>query len=143
MNARANLCPCDSGLWYASCCAEFIQGKSAQTAEQMMRSRYSAYAFNDEKYLLETWHINTRPESLNLSQQQPLKWLGLKVLSHSVDADNPDEASVEFVARYKVNGKAEKIHELSHFLKQDGRWYYVDGDIRTPQHPEKKRSGKK
>jgi SEC-C motif-containing protein len=129
MNEKTDLCPCDSGQSYSLCCAPFLQGKWANTAEQLMRSRYTAYVISDETYLLETWHKNTRPQTLNLSQQQPLKWIGLKVLNHIIDVEYPDQARVEFVARYKVNGKAEKIHESSRFKKQDGRWFYVDGDF--------------
>ena len=131
MNVKPDLCPCDSGQKYISCCGEFLLGKPADTAEQLMRSRYTAYVLNDESYLLETWHKKTRPQTLNLSQQEPLKWIGLKVLSHTVDIDNPHAASVEFVARYRVNGKAEKIRELSRFLKEDGHWFYIDGDLRA------------
>ena len=94
-----------------------------------MRSRYSAYVLNDESYLLETWHKKTRPQTLDLSKQEPLKWIGLKVLSHTIDIDSPHAANVEFVARYRVNGKAEKIRELSRFLKEDGHWFYIDGDL--------------
>jgi SEC-C motif-containing protein len=129
MNEKIDPCPCGSGLEYNPCCGQFLQGKRANTAEQLMRSRYTAYVVNDETYLLKTWHKNTRPQTLNLSQQPPLKWMGLKVLNHIVDVEYPDQARVEFVARYKVNGKAEKIHELSRFKKQHGRWFYVDGDF--------------
>jgi SEC-C motif-containing protein len=130
MNEKTDLCPCGSGLEYNLCCGQFLQGKRANTAEQLMRSRYTAYVVNDETYLLETWLKNTRPQTLNFSRQQPQKWIGLKILNHAVDVDYPDEARVEFIARYKVNGKAGKIHELSRFKKQDGRWFYVDGDFR-------------
>ncbi len=90
-----------------------------------MRSRYSAFVRNDEAYLLASWHPDTRPTVLNLSEENPVKWIGLKVISHT----NEDEkATVEFIARFKINGKAEKIHELSRFVKEQGRWFYVDGD---------------
>jgi SEC-C motif-containing protein len=92
-----------------------------------MRSRYTAYALDDEKYLLATWHHSTRPQTLDLSQQNAIKWVGLKILGHSVDAKNPASARVEFVARYKLNGKAQKMHELSDFVFQEDRWFYVDG----------------
>jgi len=133
MKKKTEACPCGSGRIPASCCGQFIAGRLVDTAEQLMRSRYTAYVFGDEKYLLKSWHKKTRPEALNLDQQEPLKWIGLKVLNHTIDPGNPDKASVEFVARYKVNGKAEKIHEFSRFLKQDGRWYYVDGEIMSSQ----------
>jgi len=92
-----------------------------------MRSRYSAYVLGLSDYLLETWHPGTRPATL---QPEPpgLKWLGLEVRRHVVaDADH---ASVEFVARSKLGGRAHRLHELSRFVREDGRWYYVDGEDR-------------
>jgi len=99
-----------------------------------MRSRYTAYTLNDENYLLKTWHQSTRPQTLNLAQQNAIKWVGLKIINHSVDTNNPALASVEFVARYKENGKAHKMHELSDFVYENDRWFYVDGKhIGPPQ----------
>ncbi len=95
-----------------------------------MRSRYSAFVLGLEDYLLATWYSATRPGSLDLQEEPPLKWLGLDVKQHqSIDADH---ATVEFVARYKVNGRAHRLHEVSRFVREDGRWYYVDGTIDEP-----------
>ena len=93
-----------------------------------MRSRYTAYATNNEKYLLETWHRKTRPQTLNLGQQNSIKWISLKILNHAVDINNPDRANVEFIACYKLNGRAQKMHELSNFIREDSRWFYLDGN---------------
>lgn len=95
-----------------------------------MRSRYSAYVLRLEPYLLATWHHSTRPESLDLAGGMPVNWLGLEVKRHV--ALDPDHATVEFVARYKVGGRAHRIHELSRFVREKGRWYYVDGDVDQP-----------
>ncbi len=95
------------------------------TAEQLMRSRYTAFTQNNETYLLQSWHRNTRPQSLNLVDQKNIKWVSLKILGHET---KETVATVEFIARYKVSGKAEKIHELSRFIKEEGRWFYLDGD---------------
>ncbi len=93
-----------------------------------MRSRYSAYVLGDTAYLRATWHPCTRPESLDLASESPKpKWLGLDVKGHT--AIDPDHATVEFVARYKINGRAFRMHEVSRFLREDGRWLYVDGDV--------------
>ena len=89
-----------------------------------MRSRYSAYVLGLEEYLLNTWHPNTRPQYLNLSQDRT-QWLGLEVKRFEPDDDS---AIVEFVAKYKLNGKAEKLHETSRFKRIATRWFYVDGD---------------
>ena len=86
-----------------------------------MRSRYSAYVLGYIDYLLETWHPSTAPGELELGFT---KWTGLEVLHAQA---NLDAGVVEFVARYKVNGKAEKLHEVSRFVLENGRWLYIDG----------------
>lgn len=88
-----------------------------------MRSRYSAYVLGLSNYLLATWHPRTRPASLVL---EPGRWLGLSVRRHECTGDT---AVVEFVARYRVGGKGQRLHECSRFLREDGRWYYLDGDF--------------
>lgn len=91
-----------------------------------MRSRYAAYVLGLEPYLLATWHTSTRPAELKLDEDPP-RWLGLSIKRHEVqDANN---AIVEFVARYKIAGQAYRLHEISHFIREDGRWFYVGGDI--------------
>lgn len=88
-----------------------------------MRSRYTAYVLELEDYLLQTWHPDTRPAALNLSADSPTKWLGLQVKQAALTSETT--ATVEFVARYKINGKAERLHELSQFVRIEGRWYYL------------------
>jgi len=94
-----------------------------------MRSRYSAYANNLSDYLLATWAEETRPASLDLCTPPQPKWIGLTVLAH---AEQGNEATVEFIARYKVNGRAERMHETSRFVKRlqndAWRWFYLDGE---------------
>lgn len=90
-----------------------------------MRSRYSAYVLVLEPYLLSTWHASTRPTSLDLDDDRETRWLGLAVKRH--EAEN-DKALVEFVARYKIAGRAYRIHETSRFRREDGHWYYVDAE---------------
>lgn len=124
---KASDCPCGSGRAYASCCGRHVDGgEAAATAEALMRSRYTAYALGNEAHVLATWHASTRPASLGLAEQPGPKWIGLQVLRH----EQPDEAHavVEFIARYKVNGRAFKMQETSRFIKENGRWYYLDGD---------------
>lgn len=121
-------CPCGSGKPYAACCARHIEGNEpAPTAEALMRSRYTAYTLLKEDYLLATWHPSTRPPSLGLAQEVPTKWLGLEVKRH--EQQDADHAIVEFVARYKVNGRAHRLHEVSRFVRETGRWFYVDGVV--------------
>lgn len=92
-----------------------------------MRSRYAAYVLGLEPYLLATWHPSTRPAELKLDEDPPQRWLGLSIKRHEVQDEN--NAIVEFVARYKVGGRAYRLHENSRFVREDGRWFYVDGDI--------------
>ncbi len=88
-----------------------------------MRSRYSAYVVGLIDYLLATWHPSTAPGELELS---PVKWLGLEVRHAEATGD---AGVVEFVARCRVNGRAQRMHETSRFVRQDGRWSYIDGQV--------------
>lgn len=121
-------CPCGSGLALADCCGRYHEGQLAPDAESLMRSRYSAFVLGREDYLLATWHPSTRPAALELDATPRPQWLGLVVKAHA--PQDATHATVEFVARYKLNGRAFKLHETSRFEKMDGRWLYVDGDIR-------------
>lgn len=123
-------CDCGSPRSYADCCGRYHAGPLhllAPNAEALMRSRYSAYARNLAGYLLGTWHASTRPSVLE-PPPEGLRWLGLEVRRHSVQ--DADHATVEFVARSKLGGRAQRMHETSRFVREQGRWYYVDGDLR-------------
>ena len=128
MKAQPTLCPCGSTKPYAACCARYVEGNEpAPTAEALMRSRYTAYTLLREDYLLATWHPSTRPSSLELSEDVQTKWMGLEVKRH--EQQNADHVIVEFVARFKVNGRAHRLHEVSRFVQEEGLWFYVDGDV--------------
>jgi SEC-C motif-containing protein len=122
-------CPCESGQTYADCCAVWHNGlqKSAHapTPESLMRSRYSAYALGMIDYLLATWHPSTAPGELEL---QPVKWLGLEVRHAQTTGD---AGVVEFIARYRDNGRGMRLHEISRFVRESGRWTYIDGEQPT------------
>ena len=114
---------------YADCCGRFVDHLShapAPDAQHLMRSRYSAFVLTRADYLLTTWHSSTRPASLDFDAGA--KWLGLEVRDHKVTG--AATAEVEFVARYRVDGRAVRLHERSRFVREDGRWFYVDGDQR-------------
>ncbi|ATE59614.1 YchJ family protein [Thauera sinica] len=121
-------CPCGSGKPLAVCCQPVLAGtKPAASAEALMRSRYTAFALGDARWLLASWHASTRPADLDPGDEPRPKWIGLEIRCHrNVDADH---AEVEFVARCRVGGRARRLHETSRFVREDGRWYYVDGDI--------------
>lgn len=90
-----------------------------------MRSRYSAYVLCLDDYLLATWHPSSRPASLELSPDDGTKWLGLEVKRHQMI--DPIHATVEFVARFRIDGRGHRLHEISNFVCENGRWFYVDG----------------
>jgi SEC-C motif-containing protein len=91
-----------------------------------MRSRYAAFVLEDAPYLLATWHPSHRPPKLGF--EPGVKWLGLEVKEHrQIDATH---AEVEFVARSRHAGRAQRLHERSRFVCEDGRWYYLDGDLK-------------
>lgn len=120
-------CPCGGGKDYATCCGRLHAGTAASNAEALMRSRYSAYALELADYLLATWHPTTRPAQLDLREEgQAIKWIGLDVLRH--EARDADHATVEFVARCRIGGRARRMHEVSSFVREEGRWLYVAGD---------------
>ncbi|MFA5825070.1 MAG: YchJ family metal-binding protein [Gallionellaceae bacterium] len=128
MNKKIKLCPCGSANPYTTCCARYVEdNEPAPSAEALMRSRYTAYTLQREDYLLATWHSSTRPASLDLADDAATKWLGLEVKRH--EQQDADHAIVEFVARYKVNGRAHRLHEISRFVREEGRWFYVDGKL--------------
>jgi SEC-C motif-containing protein len=121
-------CPCGTNKKYADCCARYLDGAEIPpTAEALMRSRYTAYTLLREAYVLATWHASTRPQQLGLAEDVSSKWLGLEVKRHQQLDDA--HAIVEFVARYKVAGRAHRLHEVSRFVREDGRWFYVDGEV--------------
>jgi len=91
-----------------------------------MRSRYSAFVRDELGYLMATWHASTRPASL-APNEAGIRWLGLDVKKHT--QQDADHATVEFVARSKLGGRAHRLHETSRFVREDGRWFYLDGDF--------------
>lgn len=122
-------CHCGQALPYADCCGRYHQGALPSSAEQLMRSRYCAFVLRLEPYLLQTWASQTRPASLDLAADDGVKWLGLQVLACEAGAEGDDQGTVEFVARYKVGGRAYRLHETSRFSREDGAWRYVEGDL--------------
>lgn len=121
-------CPCGSGKAYGACCGPCHDGsRPAPDAEALMRSRYAAFVLGNAPYLLATWHASTRPGHLGLEEDPAPRWLGLQVKRHEIQG--PNQARVEFVARYKIGGRAHRLHETSRFSREDGLWYYVDGEM--------------
>jgi SEC-C motif-containing protein len=120
-------------LAFARCCGRYLadfEHTPAPDAEALMRSRYCAFVLQDADYLLATWHPSTRPQQLDFDTGT--RWLGLEVRGHRVI--DGTHAEVEFVARSRpagpgASGQAQRLHERSRFVHENGRWYYVDGDL--------------
>lgn len=120
-------CPCGSAQTYLECCGRFHAGPlylQAPDAATLMRSRYSAFVQDQLDYLRQTWHDSTRPAQLE-PNPPGTRWLGLEVRKHT--QSDPTHATVEFVARVRHNGTASRLHEISRFVCEEGRWYYLDG----------------
>ena len=130
---RTHTCPCDSQLNYDACCGrwhqQFLneQTLGAPSAEALMRSRYSAYVLDQLPYLLATWHPSTRPDSL-APNDVALRWLSLEIKDHQQRDES--HATVEFVARSKLAGRAHRMREVSQFMREHGAWFYLDGEQR-------------
>ncbi len=128
---HVDACPCGSGGFYADCCGRFIDGAELpRTAEELMRSRYSAYAQGETGYLVATWHPTTRPANLDLAE--PVTWLGLRIVAREAGGAEDATGAVEFVARYKIGGRAHRLHERSRFSRQGGRWVYIGAEPSPP-----------
>jgi SEC-C motif-containing protein len=122
-------CPCGLPAPYRDCCGRWHHGPlrlQAPDAQALMRSRYSAYVLDEIEYLLQTWHAATRPAEL-APNEPGTKWLGLEVRRH--DRQDAEHETVEFVARVRLHGRASRLHEVSRFVREDGRWLYVEGVV--------------
>jgi len=115
------LCPCGSQKTFANCCQPVIEKDNANTAETLMRSRYTAFVIRNAEYLIQTWHESTRPKDFQLGASQ---WLGLQIVSATDD-------EVCFEAAFYTGSKCMVLKENSRFLYEDEHWRYVDGDCKV------------
>jgi SEC-C motif-containing protein len=130
--AAPGSCPCGQldgkgrALSFFACCSRYLDHDTpAPDAMRLMRSRYSAFVLGRIGYLRTSWHPSTCPANLTL--EPDVKWLGLDVRQYRlIDADH---AEVEFVARSRVGGRGQRLHERSRFVREGGRWFYLDGDL--------------
>ena len=121
-------CPCDSGFPFAACCAPFLAGLGTPpTALATMRSRYSANALGHLEHLRDTWHPRTRPQ--RIAPDPDRRWIGLAIKGTTAGEAGDTEGTVEFVARFKIGGRGHRMHEISRFVFENGRWLYVDGEV--------------
>ena len=128
-------CPCGGARPYQTCCEPLLVGKvQAQTAEQLMRSRYTAFSKGDVDYLVATLHPSKRkPEDRDVltGTIDRHQWLGLHILDHSRGRRTDDVGDVEFVAYFSGPGPGQ-IHERSRFVKEEGQWFYWEGEHKEP-----------
>ncbi|WP_239453200.1 MULTISPECIES: YchJ family metal-binding protein [Microbacterium] len=120
-------CPCGSGDRFDGCCAPALRGTPAPTAEKLMRSRYAAFVVGDAHYLAETWHPGTRPEELTLDPAQ--RWTGLEISGVEAGGVDDSRGIVEFQASWREGAHRGVLRERSRFVRQGGRWWYLDGEI--------------
>lgn len=129
----ARSCPCGTGTPFAACCKPLHDGRgsgrvTAATAEQLMRSRYSAFAVGHVAYLLATWDPSTRPDELELPDE--LEWRRLEVLEATAGGEDDDRGTVGFVAHYWDPTLLERgeLRETSVFVRDGGQWFYVGAE---------------
>jgi len=126
-------CPCSPEKEFEQCCGPYLAGdQDAPTAEALMRSRYTAYVVKDYDYVIRTCQADNRPKQDEFTDQLDLKWHGLEVLRTEQGQADDDQGVVEFVARYEAAGATYNHHEVSKFVKEEGKWYYLDGDLLRP-----------
>ena len=123
-----NECHCESGRLFTDCCRPLLAGSSpALTAEALMRSRYTANVLKNTSYLLNTWHSTSRPPSID-PDTIPI-WCGLSVLAVKQGKQGDHRGMVEFRALYRSGTGLGVLHERSRFVFENGRWFYVDGEL--------------
>lgn len=126
--AADDRCPCRSGSTFGDCCGPLLaRSAEAPTAVQLMSSRYTAFAVGDADYLRATWHSSTRPLDLDLDDETT--WLALEIVSTERGGPFDRDGEVEFRASYRSDRERGVLHERSRFLRDSGRWFYVDGDV--------------
>lgn len=120
-------CLCGSGATYGGCCGPLHAGEAASTALALMRSRYTAFALGLPAYLSATWHPSTRPADLELDEDT--SWRRLQIVDTSAGRPADDEGTVWFRAAYRSSAGAGVLEERSRFVRHEGRWVYLDGDV--------------
>ena len=126
-----NTCLCGSNIAYGECCQPFLTAqKIPTTAEALMRSRYTAYALRDGAYLQATWDITKRPESIDFSRET-INWLRLEITETKKGGIKDSKGQVTFKAFYSQDNEEYVMNEISRFTKQGGRWFYLDGVIKS------------
>lgn len=131
------ICPCGSGVPYSECCEPIISGdRQAKTAEQLMRARYSGYVFAKMDFVFESTHPDHREGYDHAGTKEwaeTAEWLGLEIINTQKGGENDSVGEVEFIARFIENGNNRAHHEAGQFKREDGRWYFTDGEMVRPK----------
>ncbi len=129
------MCPCGTGKEYKKCCLPLLcEERKADTALELMRSRYTAFTKNANDYLLASWAGKTRPQKLD-SETTTMNWIGLEILETEMGSEEDTSGTVLFAARFIIADTLHTMREKSRFIKEKGVWYYLDG---TPESTSKK-----
>jgi SEC-C motif-containing protein len=130
---KTDVCPCGSGLAYMDCCQRFwATQQKPNTAEQLMRSRYTAFVLEKAQYLVDTHHPDFRsPDELKSLKKsfKGMAWQGLEIIHTELGQTNDATGIVEFKATFSCLGKQDVIHERSSFIKEQGQWFYTSGMV--------------
>lgn len=130
-------CPCGRGPSLSECCGPYLKGtRRPESAEDLMRSRYTAYVVQDVDYVLKTHSpktIDTVDREGAAAWSRDAEWMGLEILSTAGGGSEDEEGHVEFVARYLLDGELHTHHERSRFVREGGVWFYVDGEMIKPE----------
>lgn len=131
MTTTPKNCLCGSRLPYDACCALLHTGANrADTAEALMRSRFTAYAMHNAAYLLQSWDTGTRPDQIDFSKENS-EWTRLDIISCKKGQAKDTKGIVEFKAYFTQDGKEQVLNEVSRFVKKQGQWLYLDGKVKS------------
>lgn len=135
-------CLCGSQLVYENCCGLYHNGnKTAPTAEALMRSRFTAYAMKNSNYLMATWDSSKRPNTIDFSKEVAT-WLRLEIISTKKGGIKDLKGIVEFKAYFSAEGQESVMSEISRFKKTGGRWFYLDGLVKSVGNNQTNNQGK-
>jgi SEC-C motif domain protein len=128
---KTSLCLCGSGQEYDHCCGLFHSGeKKPATAAELMRTRFTAYAMHNVDYLLNTWDASSRPAEIDFSKEE-VEWCRLEIVDCKKGREKDSRGIVEFKAFYLLNGEEHVMREISRFKKINGKWTYLDGQVKS------------
>lgn len=121
-------CPCGSGQSYSRCCRPLhLRTAEAESAEALMRSRYSAFVKQLDGYLAHSWDPSSAPATVSFRSGQ--RWTGLEIVSSELGGPQDETGTVEFIASYEIEGRSARLQERSRFVRHQGRWVYLDGEV--------------